>query len=276
MQPKMIRPAAVAGMFYPASALELRRDVSALLGRMKPQKEDRRDIRGIISPHAGYAYSGYTAAHGYAMLSGAGYETVVIVSPSHREYFEGVSVYPGDAYETPLGIVEVDGGFRDGLIAASGFVVASARGHAAEHAIEVQLPFLQEVLPPFMVLPIVMGDQRPELCIGLGEALAGILRGRNVLLVASTDLSHFHPFDVAARLDGVMISDVKEFDYEKLLQDLEACRTEACGGGPTVAVMAALAHLGVSKMEVVHYSNSGDVTGDYSSVVGYLSAIACS
>lgn len=271
----VIRPPVVAGMFYPSDPKELHQQISELMQQVGRTKVKGR-VRGIIAPHAGYAYSGLTAAHGYSMLKGERFETVVVVSPSHREYFPGVSVYSGEAYKTPLGVIEVNTTLREALIAATDFVASTENGHRAEHALEVQLPFLQEVLPPFTLLPIVIGDQRPEFCLKLGEALSTVLKDENALLVASTDLSHFYSSDIAEKMDAVITKDVEEFNYEQLMQDLEARRTEACGGGPAVAVLSALKHLGVRHIEALHYSNSGDVTGDYSSVVGYLSAVAYS
>jgi AmmeMemoRadiSam system protein B len=272
---KIVRHPAVAGMFYPADSEQLHRQIAALMNRVRAKKPSGR-IRGLVSPHAGYMYSGLTAAHGYALLRGEHFDTVVVVSPSHREFFSGVSVYPGDAYETPLGRIEVNARLRDALIARAEFVVASERGHRAEHALEVQLPFLQEVLPPFTLVPLVIGDQQRDICIALGEALARVLKEENALLVASTDLSHFYNAKIADALDKVMINDVREFNPDQLMRDLERQVTEACGGGPVVAVMTALRRLGVDNIEVLHHSNSGDVTGDRSSVVGYLSAVAYS
>jgi AmmeMemoRadiSam system protein B/AmmeMemoRadiSam system protein A len=272
---KTIRRPAVAGMFYSADSKELHRQIEDLIRRVKTKKPKGR-ICGIVAPHAGYMYSGLTAAHGYSMLRGETFETVVVVSPSHREFFSGVSVYPGDAYETPFGLIEVNAALRDALTENCDFIVASERGHGAEHALEVQLPFLQEVLPPFTLLPLVIGDQKPDICFRLGEALANVLRNENALLVASTDLSHFYSSAVAEKLDEVMMKDVGDFDCEALMLDLETQRTEACGGGPVVAVMAALKLLGAKTMKVVHHSNSGETSGDYDSVVGYLSAVAYS
>ncbi|MER3524323.1 MAG: AmmeMemoRadiSam system protein B [Ignavibacteria bacterium] len=271
----VVRPPAVAGKFYPAHPQQLQQMIATLLAEAEPVVVPGR-IRGIIAPHAGYMYSGLTAAHAYKLLRGERYETVVVVSPSHWEYFRGVSVYPGDAYETPLGKIPVDTELRDALSTASESVLVAEVGHRAEHALEVQLPFLQETLPAgsFRVLPLVVGDQKRDICFALGNALAGALQDRNALLVASTDLSHYYPASVADRLDAVMIHDVAAFDFEQLMIDLETRRTEACGGGPTVAVMIALHELGIQKMKVTHRSTSGDMTGDYSSVVGYLSAVA--
>jgi len=272
--PADIRRSAVAGMFYPSDPDELRRDVERMLDA--PARKIPGVIRGVIAPHAGYIYSGQTAAHGYGLLRNAHYDIVVVVSPSHREYFDGVSVYPGGGYRTPLGVVPVDGGLRDELLKILPRALASKAGHGEEHAIEVQLPFLQMALGSFALLPLVVGNQSPELCFALGDALGRILRGREALLVASTDLSHYYPASVADALDGIVIDDIRNFDEKRLMADLEAGRAEACGGGPAVAVMAALHRLGVSKIEVLHHCNSGDVSGDTSAVVGYLSAVAYS
>jgi hypothetical protein len=207
-------------------------------------------------------------------LKDRAYDAVVIVSPSHREYFDGISVYPGDGYSTPLGTVQINEELRTGLLNEFPPVVADVAGHRDEHAVEVQLPFLQEVLTHFSILPIVIGDQRREYCFGLGNALAGLLKGKNALLVASTDLSHYYPGEIASKLDEIMVEDVRSFNPESLMDHLESGRTEACGGGPTVAVMEALRHLGAKSMTILHHCNSGDVTGDYDQVVGYLSAVA--
>jgi AmmeMemoRadiSam system protein B len=221
-------------------------------------------------------YSGLTAAAAYRLLSGKSFSTVVVVSPSHREYFTGISVYAGDAYRTPLGDIPVDGTMRQALLAACPLVHPSEAGHREEHAIEVQLPFLQETLGSFALLPLVMGEQRRETCLALGRCLGELPGIPGSLLVASTDLSHYHAARVARAMDQVMVEDIRRFDYEQLMMDLESGTTEACGGGPTVAVMAALHRAGARRMNVVHHCNSGDITGDVRSVVGYLSAVAWS
>jgi MEMO1 family protein len=270
-----VRPPAVGGMFYPADPGALRRQVRQFLDSA-PHKAIPGNILGIVSPHAGYIYSGLTAAAAYRSLAGKSYETVVVVSPSHRELFAGVSVYPGEGYRTPLGTIPVDAELRDALLALCPLVRASGAGHGDEHAIEVQLPFLQETLGSFALLPLVMGEQRREVCLQLGACLGSLLGSRNALLVASTDLSHYHASRVADAMDRVIVDDMERFDYEQLMTDLESGTTEACGGGPTVAVMAALHRGGARRMDVVHHCNSGDITGDTRSVVGYLSAVAWS
>jgi hypothetical protein len=267
-----IRPPAVAGLFYPGDPGELAGVIAGLIPAEPVQVPTR--VLGIIAPHAGYAYSGPTAARAYGKLARGAYDTVVIVAPSHREFFEGVSVFDGGAYLTPLGSVPVDAALRDALISAAPFVRASSEGHGGEHAVEVHLPFLQTVLGTFSFLPLVIGHQTPGTCFALGEALAAVLRDRRALLVASTDLSHFHSDREARAIDAVMIGDVRTFDSRALMSHLTEGATEACGGGPAVAVLTALKSLGATRVEIVEYATSGDVTGDLRSVVGYLSAVA--
>jgi len=267
-----VRPPAVAGMFYPGDPEELSAALRDLLGRSTPGTPA--GIRGVIAPHAGYAYSGMTAGRAYGRLGGGHYDTVVVIAPSHREYFEGVSVYPGRAYSTPLGTIPVDAVLREQLLAAAPFVRASAAGHGAEHAVEVHLPFLQAALGEFTLLPLVIGHQTPETCFGLGRALEAVLAGRGALIVASTDLSHFHDDGEARALDSVVLDDVGRFDPRALMAHLEDGSAEACGGGPAVAALSALKSLGATHVDVTGYATSGDVTGDRRSVVGYMSAVA--
>jgi len=265
-----VRPPAVAGMFYPALAEELTGTLRGLLGALPEGPL----LRGVIAPHAGYAYSGATAAQAYARLSGGGYDTVVVIAPSHREYFEGVTVYPGRAYSTPLGEVPLDAELREALTRSTPFVRSSVAGHGAEHAVEVHLPFLQHVLGEFRFLPLVIGHQTKEVCFGLGAALSALLAGRRALVVASTDLSHFREDAEARRMDALVLADVGAFDPRALMAHLEEGAAEACGGGPAVAALTALKGLGATRCEVVGYATSADVTGDSRSVVGYMSAVA--
>jgi len=262
----------VAGYFYPADRRTLTKEIESLLARATPGPSAG-SIVALISPHAGYKYSGLTAAHAYKLLGSRHFDSVVVVSPSHREYFNGISVFSGEAYQTPLGTLSVDAELRDKLVDGEHDIRSSMHGHHDEHAIEVQLPFVQMTLGQTRILPIVMGDQRREFCSLLGEKLGKILKGTTTLLIASTDLSHYHPYDEAVAMDGMVIDAVREFDEKQLMNDLEQERVEACGGGPTVAVLTAAKRLGANCVKVLHHCNSGDVTGDREKVVGYLSAI---
>lgn len=268
-----VRQSSVSGLFYPADAAELEKQVAGFLAREKPRPEQGR-VMGIIAPHAGYMYSGVTAGMAYASLAGESYEAVVIVSPSHRDFFDGVSVFPGDAYETPLGRVPIDKELRKAMLEACPILHATPRGHGEEHAVEVHIPFLQKALPPFGILPLVMGHQTRRTCVHLGEAIARVMRDKRVLLIASSDLSHYHQAAVAERMDSVFVDAVGRFDPDEVMEVIEAGTAEACGGGPIVAVMVALRSMGATRIEVVHHCTSGDITGDRRSVVGYFSAVA--
>jgi AmmeMemoRadiSam system protein B len=266
-----VRPAVVAGMFYPSSPQELRSEVEKLLQQVKPYAI-RGTVKALIVPHAGYIYSGLTAAHGFALLKSQPVETVVLVGPSHREYFPGMSVFSGSGFRTPLGTVEVDADLRDELLREAAHLKSSTEGHRTEHSLEVQLPFLQSVLQEFRILPIVMGDQHREFCLELGTALGKVLQKKNAILVASSDLSHYYNAAMARQLDAVAIKSIHKLDADCFLHDMEKEKTEACGGGPVAAVMHAARLLGADQCTVLHSCNSGDVSGDNDRVVGYVSA----
>jgi AmmeMemoRadiSam system protein B/AmmeMemoRadiSam system protein A len=197
---------------------------------------------------------------------------VVVVAPSHRAYFHGASVYDRGGYETPLGLLPVDKGLCQKLKGESNLIHFVAQAHAQEHSLEVQLPFLQEALGQFHLVPIVIGDQSYRTCEAVGKAIARATQGKKVLLVASTDLSHFHSYDEAVKLDNVILEDLRAFDPKRLAEDLNSGKGEACGGGPVLAAMIAAQERGANGAQVLKYLNSGDVTGDRSSVVGYGAA----
>jgi AmmeMemoRadiSam system protein B/AmmeMemoRadiSam system protein A len=232
------------------------------------------DVVALVAPHAGYIYSGKVAAHSYALLKGRKFERVVVIAPSHFEAFRFISVYNGDAYATPLGNVPVDKDFAAKLVKLNSLIQLSTRGHTpageqGEHALEVQLPFLQRTLGEFKLVPIVMGEQDYETERALGVALAKMVKGTNTLIVASSDLSHYHPYDEASKMDHKTLKAIEEWDYLSLSENLELRVWEACGGGPIVATMIAAERLGAKQARLLKYANTGDVTGDKSRVVGY-------
>jgi len=265
-----IREPAVAGTFYPASSIKLREAVEQYLNETALD-EDYKGLFGIVAPHAGYLYSGKTAAYAYNAIKKQ-YNTVIVLSPSHREYFPGISIYNGEGYKTPLGIIPVNKFLREKLLFNSKNIFAGNDGHHSEHAVEVQLPFLQVVLQDFTLVPIVIGDQRRSFLDELAYKLADSVDD-NTLIIASSDLSHFFPRDAANKLDERIEKNIENFDYETLMHDLETSQCEACGGGAVVAMMKTADILDKHKSKVLKRANSGDVTGDYSEVVGYLSAV---
>ncbi|NOY89345.1 MAG: AmmeMemoRadiSam system protein B [FCB group bacterium] len=277
MSSSHIRKPAAAGLFYPASVIELTQNIATLFAHTDKIPLAGKPL-GLIVPHAGYPYSGSTAAKAYKLLEGEQYDTVVVVSPSHTVFFRGASVYDGDGYETPLGVVEIDKELSQKIATIHPSVYFSSMGHATgatrgEHALEVQLPFLQVVLGKFKLVAIVMGDQEESTINALAETLAMALKNTNSLLVASSDLSHFHSEKVARRLDSTIQNAVEKYDPELLEDILESGKGEACGGGIMAAVMKATKKLGGQKIQFLQYATSGETTGDFQEVVGYLSAV---
>jgi AmmeMemoRadiSam system protein B len=264
-----VRPSVIAGTWYPGRSDELRTEIARHLANVE-RVDLPGDLIGLIVPHAGYMYSGQVAANAYRLLEGQTFEFVVVVSPVHRVYHGALMVTSYGYYETPLGLVRVASDQVDVLAEAIGLVRIRSD---MEHSLEIQLPFLQYLLGDFLLIPIMMGDQGWASCRKLASALARILRGKDALLVASTDLSHFHPDAQAAQLDRRVVDHVESFDPRALSDDLSSRRCEACGGGPVVSVMLAAQELGADCARVLRYANSGDVTGDSSQVVGYMSAV---
>ncbi|MCG3121470.1 MAG: hypothetical protein ALAOOOJD_04585 [bacterium] len=275
---KDIRAPAVAGMFYSDNATQLRQEVENFLAAASPP-DSPRQIIAAVAPHAGYMYSGPVAAYTFKTLQ-IRYSrppteqfspTVVIVAPSHRA-FPFISVFTGHAYRTPLGEVPVASELAQTLVDSDPMIYADWRGHDTEHALEVELPFLQVIWPHFRLVPVVMGYQDWEFCQLLGEQLAKLARASPVFILASTDLSHYFPYDEAVKIDRRFIQRLQTFEPQVLQQALETEECQACGGGPVVATMLAAKALGADTVDVLRYQNSGDVTGDHSMVVGYLAA----
>jgi len=268
-----IRPPSVAGMFYPEKKMDLDQEVAIVLEESKEYNIPG-TIIGIVVPHAGYMYSGGVAARAYRQLFNQKIDVVVVIAPSHREYFREISVYNGYAYSTPLGTIPVDKILAQNLAATNPEIILSEKGHRFdEHALEVQLPFIQKIFDQFRFLPVVMGEHTRENINTLAKGLYQILKDEKALIVASTDLSHFYNNERASALDQVVVQDIKDFDEELLYQDLQSGKCEMCGGGPAMVAMKASKLLGAKKSEVLLYRNSGDITGDHSEVVGYLSAV---
>ena len=273
-QNMMIREPAVAGSFYPRTPEDLRKSVEELL---QVKAEALHDVVGMVAPHAGYMFSGQVAGRVYASVRELQPEVVVIVGPSHREYFDGICLYEGEAYKTPLGLVKIDETLRKALLETGRPIFAGIQGHRSdgegEHCIEVQLPFLQLLYETFTFVPIIMGDQRWAYCEFLATALANCLRHRKALLIASSDLSHYYSYEVAQQLDRQFIELLERKNPRELAQALESSEVEACGGGPVVAVQLAAQHLGAHQVQTLLYMNSGDVWVDKTRVVGYLAAV---
>jgi len=268
-----IRQPGVAGGFYPADPKALSAMIDDMLAHASPPPTSD-PILAVVAPHAGYQFSGPVAAYTYAALKGRKFSRVVVIAPSHYEAFDFTSVYEGDGYATPLGTVRIDHDFSTQLAKMSPTIKLSTRGHTptkegAEHALEVQLPWLQTVLGDFQLVAIVMGNQSYENSRALGVALSKMIKGGDTLIVASSDLSHYHVYDDAEKIDHKTLNALQVWDYFSMSRNFEARVWEACGGAPIVAAMIAAERMGANEARVLKYANSGDTTGDHSRVVGY-------
>jgi MEMO1 family protein len=267
-----IRKSAIAGSWYPGKPSVLKQDIEKYFASV-PDTDLAGEIAGLIAPHAGYIYSGPVAAHAYKLVIGEKYDAVVVVGPSHRVAFRGVSVWDEGGYETPLGIIPVDGSLARDIKKFGSTVDMIPAAHTQEHSLEIQLPFLQVALGKFSFVPLVMGDQGAQTCSDLASAIYQAAPGRKILIVGSSDLSHFHDYRTASQMDAVVLNYVREGNASGLLRCLESDECEACGGGPMAVTMLVAEKLGAINRKILKYANSGDVTGDKNSVVGYAAAV---
>jgi AmmeMemoRadiSam system protein B/AmmeMemoRadiSam system protein A len=268
-----VRSAAVAGAFYTSDPDALSAQIKDFINKVSAKTLTGKII-ALISPHAGYMYSGQVAAYGYKLLEGKKFDTVVVIAPSHRASFNGASLYPKGAYQIPLGLIPINTELAQQLMKQNANISYVQQAHTQEHSIEVQLPFLKALLGDFTLIPIVMGPYYDfATCESLSESIYKVVKDKNVLIVASSDLSHYHPYDTAIKLDKIVIDHVKNFDAKGLFQNISSGRCEACGAGPVITTMLLAKKLGATKSELLKYANSGDVTGDKSGVVGYMAAV---
>jgi hypothetical protein len=271
-----IRPSPIAGRWYPGDASQLADSVdgyinAALLPEIGGQ------VVGIIVPHAGHVYSGPVAGYAFRAVQGMRPELVVVVSPMHQPYSQPFLTCAHQAYQTPLGAIRVDqeavSALNQDLEAELGFGLTPVRNDN-EHSLEIELPFLQRVIASeFRLLPVMVRDQTPSVVETFGRSLARVLSKRSVLLVASSDLSHFYDQLQAEQLDAEMLSRVEAFDPLGVLQAEEEGKGFACGRNAIAAVLWAAKELGADSVKILKHATSGDVTGDYSGVVGYAAAI---
>ena len=277
-----IRPSPIAGTWYPGNALALRDELAGFFKAYEGQlpSPENTELIALVVPHAGYRYSGQTAAAAFQALRGQQFTKVVVVSPSHRAYADPLLTSGHDAYQTPLGLLKVDHEALRSLNAhlqQQNLQLSSVR-FDQEHALEIELPFLQYQLgSDFDLIPMMMLDQSQKTALALAQALFELIKGFNpdekVLLVASTDLSHFHHQRVAKQLDENFIKALETGDIHQLYQAQSAGKTEACGLGPTATILALSEQLGANSINICDYRDSSYANADKSSVVGYVSAI---
>lgn len=271
-----IRPSPIAGQWYPGDSKRLSISVDQYIQDAQlPVLEG--DVIAIVTPHAGHKYSGPVAGYAFAVLRGLKPDLVAVISPMHYPYNEPFLTTAHDAYETPLGVIPVDVDAVRALNASLeeklGYGLSAVR-RDPEHSLEIELPFLQRALKDeFKLLPVMVREQSRSATRLLGQCLAETLRGRNTLLVASTDLSHFYPLAVANQLDHEMLRCIASFDPDEVIRAEEEGRGFACGRGALSAALWAAKDLGANVVKILKHATSGDVTGDYSQVVGYGAAV---
>ena len=270
------RPSPIAGQWYPGDPQRLASSVDQYIQAAK-LPELAGEVIAVVAPHAGHLYSGPVAGYAFAALRGLQPEVVAVISPMHHAYPQSLLTTAHQAYETPLGVIPVDTAALSSLDAA----LTEKLGHGLayvkrdpEHSLEIELPFLQRCFPAgFNLLPVMVRDVRLQVVQALGMALAEVLRGRNALLVASTDLSHFYTRQVADELDAEVLRRVEAFDPQGVILVEEEGKGFACGRGALAAVLWAAKELGGDTVKILHHATSGDVTGDYTEVVGYGAAV---
>jgi MEMO1 family protein len=261
----------VSGHFYPAEPKHLRQKVRGFLAAAKSVLSN--DVRALIVPHAGHDYSGPVAAEAYKLIEGRPFESVVVIAFLHRVFAQGVLVDDATAYETPLGRIPVDLRLAGQIRQCHPILQGAVSSRLEEHSLEVQLPFLQETVRGLKIVPIYIGVQDITNATILAEALAKTLAGRNVLVVATTDLSHFHPYAVASRKDKALIAMFEKGDVPEIYDACARGEVEACGVGPVLTSILLARKMKWSGPHLLRYANSGDVSGDRSSVVGYAAMV---
>ena len=280
----MLRQPAVAGAFYPDDPEKLARLIESCflddsgvgyIPELNSFEGSDYPIN-VMVPHAGYQYSGAIASHGYCKIVENGFpEVFIIISPNHTGFGSEISVFNEGSWITPLGNVEVDAEFADAVIEASDFASADFSAHIREHSIEVQLPFLQYFSDDFKIVPITMGRQNFVTSSDLAKAIfeAAEKLDKSYCVIASTDLSHFNNQEKANKVDAFVLEDIEEMNEFKLFEEVVQYNITMCGYGPVMATMSLSKKVNKNTSEILAYGTSGDVSGDFTSVVGYASGI---
>jgi AmmeMemoRadiSam system protein B len=273
----LTRKPAVAGSFYPSDPEELKDALKASYihplgpGRLPPPDYATKTLVACVAPHAGYSYSAPVAAHAYLHVASLkSPDLVVVVAPNHYGVGSGVATFPDGSWETPLGKVRVDTDAAGALAKSTGILDVDPEAHKMEHSLEVQLPFLQELYgDTFSLLPVSLAFQDEETASTLGKGIAEIAKGKETVLVASSDLTHYEPAASAKRKDLALVDTITSMDVRGFYRTLESLQVTACGFGPIATVMVAARALGARRGKLLKYATSGDTTNDFNSVVGY-------
>ena len=263
----MLREPVVAGMFYEKDAHALKKQVHKYLDADTAKSR----AKGIVVPHAGYAYSGGVAGAVYSGITMP--DTFVILGPNHTGYGESVSVMNEGAWRTPLGDVKINEPMADAIIKKCENAKADTAAHLKEHSIEVQLPFLQELSRGAAIVPVALGEPDTEVLRELAEAIADVIKGKNTVIMASTDLTHYETARAAAEKDGKIMEAIKNMDEEKMALAVKEYDISMCGWMPVYVMLAACKRSGASEAKIIKYAHSGEISGDNENVVGYCGAV---
>ena len=263
----------VSGQFYPSEPRELSRQIEEFTQRA-PISPVNKHVDILIAPHAGYIYSGPVAAYSFKAVSENKYSTIIILAPSHFYGFDGISIWSEGGFQTPLGVIEVDQELSRQLIAASPKASFEPAAFEREHSLEVELPFLQKTFKDFKIVPVLLGQTSFETLQGFASALDQIVGQRkDILILVSTDMSHYHEDSVARDMDLRAIKTIQSLDAERVFRDCQQRTIEMCGYVPVTAALLYAKKRQLNQVDVLRYATSADATGDKASVVGYTSAI---
>ena len=265
----MIRKPAVAGQFYPSNPKALKSEVTSYFD----SGIDRRVVKGVVSPHAGYIYSGRVCGEVFSRVEIP--DHVIVLGPNHRGMGGDASIMADGVWEMPLGVVEIDKDLSGMILNKSSIVSDDPRAHSFEHSLEVQLPFIQVIKEDFLLTPIALGSLSLSECLTIGEDIASAIGdfGEDVLIVASSDMTHYEPVEYAKAQDQDAIDEILRLDPEGLYNTVRKKGITMCGYIPVAVMLSAAIKLGAKKAELIDYMTSGDTSGDYRSVVGYAGLI---
>lgn len=273
----MIRIPSVSGMFYESNPTFLREDIESMFSKIDINDDNNEIVAGVV-PHAGYIYSGKTACYTFNEIAkGELPNTFIIIGPNHTGHGTKIDVCDYDKWETPLGLVDVDREFIQELINTDSNVYIDNNAHVREHSIEVELPFIQYICEDhdFKIVPIVISQQIPQLCEILAESLDKVIRklNRKCVIIASTDLNHYDDEDTTRFLDEKVIKSVEDMDMKQLVKEIIDYDITMCGYGPVITAVTYSKLQNANTSIVLNHTTSGETSGDYDSVVGYMSSI---
>ncbi|MFP4466955.1 MAG: AmmeMemoRadiSam system protein B [Candidatus Goldiibacteriota bacterium] len=263
----MLREPVVAGMFYEKDAHSLKIQVNKYIDHDMRKTQ----VKGIMVPHAGYIYSGETAGSVYSRIIIP--ETMIILGPNHTGFGAPVSVMNEGAWRTPLGDVRINEPMADDIIKKCAYAEADTEAHLNEHSIEVQLPFIQELSKSAAIVPVVLGTSDINVLKDLARVLGDAVKGRNAVIAASTDLTHYESAAAASKKDKKILDAINNMDEEKLAKEVKENDISMCGWMPVYVMLAACKNAGASEAQIIKYSNSGEINGKTDSVVGYAGAV---